>query len=283
MNGKLKEYGAITAGTLLMAVGIYFFKFPNNFSTGGVSGIATVLGEIFRSVSKGTIVTSVNIALLLIGFAVFGREFAFKTVYSSLLLSFAINLFEWIIPMNTPFTNQKFMELIISVGLCAFGSAVVFSQLASTGGTDIVAMILKKYTTVDIGKALFLSDAVIALSAWVVFDAETGLLSVFGLIIKAFFVDNIIDGINESKCVTIITKNADMICEYINNTLKRGATVFDCSGSYTNDSKKMVLAVLGRSEAALLKSFMQSRDKGAFMIINSSANIIGKGFRTSIN
>ncbi len=283
MKDKIKEYGAITLGTLVMAVGIYFFKFPNNFSTGGVSGIATVLGNVFTFVSKGTIVTSVNVALLLLGFAVFGRKFAFKTVYSSLLLSLSINLFEWIVPMNAPFTNQKFMELIISVGLGAFGSAVVFSQLASTGGTDIVAMILKKYTTVDIGKALFLSDAVIALSAWFVFDAETGLLSLFGLIIKAFFVDNIIDGINESKCAIIITKNADMICEYINNTLKRGATVFECSGSYTNDPKRMVLAVLGRSEAALLKSFMQSCDKGAFMIINSSANIIGKGFRTSIN
>lgn len=282
-GAKLREYMIVTAGTLIMACGIYFFKFPNNFSTGGVSGLATIFGALIPSVSKGTIVSVVNYALLLLGFMIFGKKFAIKTVYSSVLLSVAISVLEKCIPMSQPLTDQKLAELVVSVGLCAVGSALVFSQRASTGGTDIVAMILKKYTALNIGKALFCSDAVIAVSATFVFDIETGIFSVLGLLMKALLVDNVIDGMYESKCVTIITDMPDEICNFIKNELHRGATVSDCSGAYTNEPKRMILTVLSRSEAFRLKDYVHEIDRHPFVIIHNSSDIVGKGFRTTVN
>ena len=144
VSETIEEYFIISVGTLIMACGIYFFKFPNNFTTGGVSGMATILGKLIPQISKGVFVTGINIAFLIAGFTMFGKGFAFKTVYSSMLLSLSISAMEMIIPVYEPLTNQKFVELIVSVGLCAVGSSIVFSKRASTGGTDILAMILKK-------------------------------------------------------------------------------------------------------------------------------------------
>lgn len=151
---KLEEYAIISIGTLIMACGIYFFKFPNNFTTGGVSGLATILGKPFPAMSKGTFITGINAAFLIVGFLMFGRNFVFKTVYSSMLLSLSISAMEYFIPMTVPLTEQKFAELFISVGLYVVGSTIVFSKQASTGSTDILTMILQKFTAFDIGKML---------------------------------------------------------------------------------------------------------------------------------
>ena len=160
------------------------------------------------------------------------------------------------------------------------GSAVLFNEGASSGGTDIVAMILKKFTSLDIGKALLITDFILAAASFVIFDTETGLLSVFGLVMKAFMVDNVIESINLSKCFIIITSKDKEICEFINTELHRGATVSDCSGSFTGDKKKMIITVTRRPQAVMLKRFIKEIDPKAFSIITNSGDILGKGFRT---
>lgn len=277
----LKMYLIITVGTLMVAAGVYFFKFPNNFSTGGVSGISVILGHLSPKLSAGSYVLIINIILLIVGFIFIGTSFGVKTVYSSLLMSFSIWGLEKICPMTSPMTDQPFLELSFAVLLPAVGSAVLFNTGASTGGTDIAAMILKKYAKIDIGKALFLVDAVIAVTAGLVFGIETGLFSCLGLIAKAFFVDSVIESINTSKYFTIVTENPEPLLDFIMKELHRGATEStEFEGAYSKKKKTLILTVVNRMQAVRLKNFVHTNDKGAFMVISTSSDVIGKGFRT---
>ena len=260
MKGKVKDFLLLNFGVLLNVVGIYFFKFPNHFSTGGVSGLSIVLGNCIHFLSPATMVTIINILLLLIGFAVFGKGFGFRTTYTSLAMSFG-------------------MQLFFGMMLPAVGAAILFNINASTGGTDIVAMILKKYTSLNIGKALMLSDLIITLLGALTFGVETGLFSVFGLIIKSFLVDYVIESINMCKYFTIVCTKPEEICRYIMEQLGHGATVTEAHGAYTGEQRFIVLVVIRRYEAVQLRQKIREIDPSAFMMITNTSEIIGKGFR----
>ncbi len=281
-QSTFKSYLFMTLGAVIMAAGIYFFKFPNNFSTGGVSALSILLVPLLPGISAGQIMIFFNILLLVVGFLVFGRKFAFKTVYCSMLLSICTRVFELVFPMEAAFTDQKFLELIFAIGLTAVGSAILFNENASSGGTDIVAMILKKYSSLDIGKALLCSDAVLAVASAFVFDMETGMFSVLGLVMKAFVVDNVIDSINLTKCFQIITDKDKEICEFITKDLHRGATVSLCTGAFTHDDKRIIITVLNRPQAVALKQYIKSVDPKAFTVITNSSDVLGRGFRTIV-
>ncbi len=276
---NIREWICITAGILIMSAGIYFFKFPNHFSTGGVTGIAIVLGHYIPSITPGTLVTIINVALLILGFAVLGRSFGIRTVYASLLMSGTLQLLEVICPLEAPMTSQPLVELMFAVGLPAVGSAILFNLDASSGGTDILAMILRKYTALNIGVALLCSDIIITVSACFAFGMETGLFSILGLIIKSLFMDLVLDNLKTKKCFQIITSDPEPIAEYITGTLHRGATRLQGEGAYTHEGKSVLLAVVSRHEAVQLRNYIRSIDPAAFMIITSSTEIIGKGFR----
>lgn len=275
----LREYVLLTLGTLLMVVGIYFFKFPNHFSTGGVSGMSVILGHYFPAITPGDFVMIINMLLLLLGFAVFGRSFGVKTAYTSILMSVATWALERIIPLDAPLTSQPFMELIFAVGLPAVGSAILFNLDASSGGTDIVAMILRKYTSLDIGKALMCSDLVITLMACVAFGMETGLYSVLGLIIKSLLVDMVLENINTHKYFHIITTQPREIEAFITTTMNRGATELHGEGAYTHEGRTILLTVVNRREAILLRREVRRIDPHAFVLIMNTGEIVGKGFR----
>lgn len=282
--GVIASYSMISFGTVLMAAGIYFFKFPNHFSTGGVSSLAIILGRIVPLFSEGQYMAVANLLLLIIGLLVFGRNFAFKTVYCSVLLSILTRVFEVVLPLAQPLTNQKMLELVFAIGLTAAGSALIFNEQASSGGTDIVAMILKRFSSLNIGKALLCSDAVLAVCSFFIFDTETGMFSVLGLVLKALVVDNLIDGINLSKCFTIIADEdkAEVICEYIKTDLHRGATVCESQGAFRNEEKRMIITVLNRGQAILLKRYIAKTDPHAFTVITNSSDVLGKGFRVTV-
>lgn len=277
---NLKTFLLITFGTFIFAIGIYFFKFPNNFSTGGVSGISILLGRIFPSFSTADIMWIINIILLIIGFIILGRGFGVLTVYCSMLLSFLTWLLEKLVPLSKPLTDQPFLELCYGMMLPAVGSAILFNCNASSGGTDIVAMILKKYTSLDIGKALLVSDTLIAFSAMFVFDIRTGLFSLLGLAIKAFMVDSVIEGINLCKYFSIVTTHPEEICDYIIHKMNRSSTIVDATGAYSHEGCKVVMVACRRGEAVKLRAYVRSVDKKAFMFITNTSEIIGKGFRS---
>ena len=281
----LKQYGLITAGTLLVTAGVYFFKYPNNFSTGGVSGIAVIVNGLFPEISRGMVTTVINVGLLIIGWFLVGADFGVKTVYASLLMTFTLNLLEVVIPMSKPITTQPVMELLLGIFLPALGSSLLFSTGASTGGTDIVAMIIKKYTKTNISRALFFSDFLIVIACAFVFGPETGIFSFVGLASKAFFVNGIIDNIYTSKYCTIITdeEHEDAIVQFIMKKLGRGATVNkDFEGTYSGKRRIVILTVLNRSQARDLKEYVRKVDPHAFSIVTNTSEIIGKGFREPV-
>ncbi len=278
---NLIRFGILNAGTLIITIGVYFFKFPNDFSTGGVTGVSVVLTHYFPSLSASNFVTILNVALLILGFLVFGRGFGFMTAYSSLEMSFVLELLERFVPMDAPFTAEPLMELLFAVGLPAVGSAMLFEIDASNGGTDIVAMILKKYTSMDIGKALMASDLVITLMAGVAYGMEAGLFSLLGLIIKSTLLDFVMESFHMCKYFTIVTKNPDIICDYIIKTLNRSATRLEGQGAFTHEDETVVLTVMTRMQAIHLRRFIRQNDPKTFMMITNTSEIIGKGFRGS--
>lgn len=277
----LLDFLLITVGTLVSAVGIYFFKFPNHFSTGGVSGLSIILNGLFPAVKASYFVTGINIILLAIGLIVIGKGFGIRTIYASLLLSFSLQALETFVPLQGSITGEPMLDLCFSVLLPAAGSAVLFNVSASTGGTDIVAMILKKYTSLHIGTALFCVDFLIAAFSGIVFGLPIALFSLLGLLAKALVVDNVIESINLSKYFFIVTKTPDEICDYVQNQLHRSATVWYATGAYTHDSRSVVLTVLKRGQAVALQHYVRKCDPHAFVIISNTSEIIGKGFRST--
>ena len=274
----VREILFLTLGTALVALGVYFFKFPNNFSTGGVTGIAVILSSLFPAVTSSTFASVINLLFLVLGFLVLNRGFGIRTVYCSLLFSALLSGLEWLVPLSGPLTDEKLLELFFAIIFPALGSAILFNLEGSTGGTDILAMILKKYTSLDIGRALLCVDVLIAASTLIVFDVETGLCSLLGLALKSVLVDNVIESLNRKKSFILVTSHPNEVCQYITETLNRSATLWEGSGAYSHEKKWIVLTALSRAQAVALRRYLKSLDPQAFMLISNSSEIFGKGF-----
>lgn len=274
----LKEYGILTLASLIMIVGVYVFKFPNNFSFGGVTGLAIVLSK-YLSITPGIITFIINLFLLILGFTFLGKESGLRTVYACLLTSIGLSLAEVWFPIDKPLTNEPVLELIFAIFLPSVSAAILFNIGASAGGTELVAMILKKYTSWNIGTALFAVDLMIVIVSCIAFDVQTGLFSFCGLLAKSLVIDDVIENINLCKCFTIISTNPEPICDFIKDNLNRGATTYQAEGAYARTSKTVIITVLKRSQAVQLRNFIKHMDPEAFVTITNSSEIIGKGFR----
>lgn len=279
VKNSTNQFLIMTLGTVLLTVGVYFFKIPNGFSTGGVSGIGTILGKV-TAISPAKWISIINIALLIFGFIFLGRETGAKTIYCSVLFSALTWLLEIVKPMYSPLTDETFLELIYAMLLTSIGAAMIFNSGASSGGTDIVALLLKKYARIDVGKVLLAVDFLIAGSSFFVFGMKIGLFSMLGLFIKAFLVDSVIESLNSCKYFIVITDRSDEISKYIISKIHHGVTVTDAVGGYTNEKKQMVHTVCKRMEAIKLRSRVYEIDPHAFTIITTSSDIIGRGFRS---
>ena len=278
---KFSSFIIMTLGCILLATGVYFFKIPNGFATGGVTGIGTILAKFTSpGITAGAWIWILNIALLVLGFLVLGKETGFLTVYCSMLYSAITFVLEFILPVTSPLSNQPLMELVYAMLLTAIGSAMIFNTNASSGGTDIIALILKKYTSIDVGKALLVTDFIVAASAFVVFDIQTGLFSLLGVFAKAFIVVGVIESLNSCKYFVVITSKKDEIADYIINNMHHGVTVDSVIGYYTGDEKTMIHTVCKRIEAVKLRSKIKEIDPHSFIIITTSSEIIGRGFRS---
>lgn len=275
----LQDFIILNFGTLVTAVGSYFFKFPNNFSTGGVTGISVVLTHYFPNLSNGTIVSVINMALLVVGLLLLGKGFGFKTFYVTVAFSAMLKILEVVWPMTQPLTDQPFMELLLGVFLPAWGSAMLFNIGSSTGGTDIIAMIVKKYFKCHIGRALLIVDFFITLMTFVAFGPETGLFSMVGLVIRSFAVDLFLENMNTYKYFTIITDKPQEIYSYITDVLHRGATIYQAEGLYQHKDKTVIMTAQGKKQALHLQEVIRQKDPHAFVLVTNTSEVIGKGFR----
>jgi len=277
---KSKEYVIITAGIMLVVIGVYFFKFPNHFSIGGVTGAAIILSNLTGgNVSSGTIVLIANAILLIIGYIFLGKSFGNRTAYGTILLSISLKVLEYICPMHKPLTNQPTLELAFAVILPALGAAIIFNIGASTGGTDVIAMLLKKYSSLDIGRALLTSDLSLTLLTFPVFGVTIGLFSTLGLFLKSTLVDTIIENLNLNKYFTIVCENPKPIVDYIIKGINRSATVFDAKGAFSDKNRSIIITVMSRGQAVALRKFIKEQEPNAFILITNTSEIIGRGFR----
>ena len=277
-SNRIVSFLMMNLGCVLLAAGVYFVKIPNGFTTGGVSGMGTILGKI-TPISPAAWIWILNIGLLVLGFLFLGRQTGIKTVYCSMLYSALTYVWEKVVPVKEPLTDQPFLELAYAMLLTSIGAAIIFNCEASSGGTDIAALILKKFMKMDVGKALLIVDFIVAASAFVVFDIETGLYSLMGLFAKAFIVDGVIESFNTCKYFIVITSKREEISSYIMDNLHHGVTVNSVVGEFTKEEKTMIHTVCKRMEAIKLRNRVRQIDPNSFIIITTSSEIIGRGFR----
>lgn len=295
---EIVSYLIMTVGTILVAAGVYFFKAPNHFATGGVSGISIIIAK-FVPLNQSSLVMIINATLIIIGFIFLGRGCTVRTIFCSLMYSLENFLLEEFLPIDIipgtvqifdeagtliscTLTNQPVIELVFAMLLTGIGSAIMFNCKASSGGTDIVALILKKYTKINTGKALLITDAAIAFSTFFIFGVQAGLFSILGLFSKAFIVDGVIENIGKSKYITIITTMPEEIGKYITTVMKRDYTSYKATGGYTGAEKTVLITVCKRSEALKLKAKVKLIDSTSFVIITDANEILGKGFRETV-
>lgn len=276
---KVYDFILINTGILLVAAGIVVFKVPNNFATGGVIGISIIVNKIIPSFSIGTLMLVINIVLLIIGLLFSGLEFEIKTIYSTLVLSSVVWLGEKVYPLKKPLTGDTMLELFLAILLMAAGTAILFYQNASSGGTDIIAKIINQKTHWHIGKTLLIVDFIISVFAVYIFGFRIGLYSVLGVIIKGFLVDAVIEGLHSSKQIIIISSKPEEIRNFIIKNLRRGVTIYKAIGGNTNEEKQVLNTIMSTREAIKLRQYIMQIDNKAFIVVDSVSGIYGKGFK----
>lgn len=282
-----KNFLSMHIGIILIALSTYFILVPNHFVTGGMTGLSTILAQELTFLTQSQWLLLLNALVLILGFIFLGKSTGFFTVYcslgySGLMMVFeANNLVEKFSANGRTLTDEPFMELVVGITLYAIGTAIIFYAGASSGGMDIVALIIQKYTRMDVGRAVLSVNSIIAISSIFVFkNITTGILSLVGLFMNSFIIDTVIDNFNSCKYFIVITDKPELVSEYIMNTLHHGVTVTDAVGAYTLAKKGMVHTVCRRYEAIKLRQAIKQIDENAFIVITTSSEIIGKGFRS---
>ncbi len=268
------EYFYVIAGAAIVAVGFNAFLFPNQVASGGVSGISTILHGIFGW-NAGIVQYAFNIPLFIAGVLVLGKKFGVKSLVGTLALPLFVILTEdWNAWTYTPLLGAIFGGIFVGLGI-----GLVFKGKASTGGTDLLAQIITKYTGLTLGTSVLLIDGLIAISAAIVFDIEKGLYALIGLYVTTKTIDIIQLGFSQSKMVYIITNKQDEIRDAIYKEINRGVTKIPAVGGYTKSEKPVLMVVVYQTEFTKLKQIIQTVDPSAFVIVSDAYEVLGEGFK----
>lgn len=281
MKRKIFEYIGILIGALCIAMGLYFFWAPSDLAAGGVSGLAIVVKAIIPQVPIGIIIFCLDMIMFTIGFIFLGKSFGARSLLCSVEVSLIMTMLEFIWPEWLPISDDLLIILIFGSLLIALGQAIVFNLEASSGGTDIIAKIITKYTNLNIGTALMIADMVVVLLATSIFGLEKGLYAALGVLVTTHLIDYIISGINVQRYVMIIPSNVlngQKINEYIIQVLERGATHYYAEGGYSKDKKQVITTAIDRREFIRLKRYILEVDPQAFVTAQDLHEVIGEGF-----
>ena len=273
---KIKEYLLTTIGIALTAIALEYFFFPSDIAAGGVSGIGLVINKLI-GLDTSIVVLVLNILLFILAFLVLGKSFGSKSIYATIMLS----VFMWIIEkFFTPgvLTENMFLASFFGSIILGMGAAIVFHQGASTGGTSIIAAIISKFTPIGIGISVLLTDSFVCILAISIFGVDKGLFGFFSVILIGLVIDKFIDGFNRCKQVFIITSKEKDIVNHIIKNVDRGCTVLNGNGGYTGSDVKIIYTVLSSNEFIALKKDVKEIDPEAFVTVNESTEVLGKGF-----
>ncbi|MEG2353395.1 MAG: YitT family protein [Clostridium sp.] len=279
MKKQIKDYIVILIGVMLVAGGVYFFLMPNDIAAGGINGLAMVVNKFIPALPVGAVMFGIDLVLFIVAFTVIGANFGAKTIFASFSLSGTILVLEKLVPMTTTLTNDMFIELIFGIIIQAMGLALVFNADASTGGTDIIAKIINKYTKINIGKAILLADLVVVLLALIAFGFKSGLYSLFAVILNGLVIDKVIEGLNVCMEIKVVSPEIEKIEKFILDELGRGATRYYGMGSYSKKDMEILLAILDRNEFIKLKNYIKEVDPAAFVSVTEAYDTLGEGFK----
>lgn len=268
-----RELLTITLGTSIVAAAVFFFLIPSHVSVGSISGLAIVLGNFFP-IPISALTMILNIGLLILGFLFVGREFGAKTVYTSILLPSVLALLEHLFPNNGSMTGDPFLDTLCYVFVVSIGLAMLFHQNASSGGLDIAAMLLNKYTHMELGAAMSLAGMCVALSSAFVYDKKTVILSILGTYLNGIVLDHFILGFNIKKRVCIVSEKEEAIRQFILHELHSGATIYEAIGAYHLEQRREIITIVDRHEYAKLMSYIAKTDSDAFVTVYTVNKII---------
>ncbi len=274
----IKRFIIINIGLFIVAFGFVIFLLPSNLAVGGVSGLAMVIKHYFPSINYGVMVFIFSAILIILSFFLIDADFGSYTIYCSIAISIMMGLMEKYWNFGVLFPNDLMITLISGILLCGGGMAIVFYQNASTGGTDILAKIINKYTHIDIGKSLFLADALITIAAGITFSPKIGIYAFFGILLNSVVIDRVIAGFEVKSQSLIISSKHEEILDYIINNLERGATCLSVVGGYSGEGKTMINVVLSKKEYIKLKQVVREIDPRAFITMHYTHEVLGEGF-----
>ncbi|WP_244833642.1 YitT family protein [Clostridium sp. BJN0001] len=272
----LKEYIFITIGVCFDIISLEYFFFPNSIANGGVTGLALIVNSLFK-INTGIVMLICNVILFILAFVFIGGRFGIKSVYAAFTLTFGIVVFEKFL-VSMPVTDNLILASIFGSLILSIGTALMYSQNATTGGTSITAKLLSKYFHIDFGKGLLISDSIVVLLALYTFGVELGLFGLISIYITGTLIDKLIYGFNLSKQIMIFTSREKLISNYIIKNISRGCTVFYGKGGFTGKNTCMVLTILKRSQFIKLKKFIKENDPKAFITVAETTEVLGKGF-----
>ena len=262
----IKETSILTVAVALIAAAVYFFLVPSHASVSSISGLGIVLSN-FIPLPLSAITMILNVVLLIIGFFTCGREFGVKTVYTSVMLPLFLGVFERIFPDFGSMTNSQELDVLCYILVVSVGLSILFNRNASSGGLDIVAKIMNKYLHMDLGKAMSLSGMCVALSAALVYDKKTVVLSVLGTYFNGLVLDHFIFDHNIKRRVCIITKKEEELRQFIIHDLHSGATIYESIGAYNMEKRNEIITIVDKGEYQKLMNYMNREDPKAFITV----------------
>ena len=268
----VKETVILTVAVAIIAAAVYFFLVPSHTSVSSISGLGIVLSN-FVPLQLSAITMILNVVLLIIGFFTCGREFGVKTVYTSVMLPLFLGLFEIIFPNFGSMTDSQELDVLCYILVVSVGLSILFNRNASSGGLDIVAKIMNKYLHMELGKALSLSGMCVALSAALVYDKKTVVLSILGTYFNGIVLDHFIFDNNIKRRVCIITKKEEELRQFIIHDLHSGATIYEAIGAYNMEKRREIITIVDKGEYQKLMKFINQEDPKAFITVYNVSNM----------
>lgn len=268
----IKEALILTIAVAIIAAAVYFFLAPSHTSVSSISGLGIVLSN-FVPLPLSAITMILNVVLLVIGFLTCGREFGAKTVYTSIMLPLFLGLFEVIFPNFQSMTGSQELDVLCYILVVSIGLSILFNRNASSGGLDIVAKIMNKYLHMELGRAMSLSGMCVALSAALVYDKKTVVLSILGTYFNGIILDHFIFDHNRKRRVCIITEKEEELRQFIIQELHSGATIYEAIGAYNFEKHNEIITIVDNSEYQKLIDFINREDPKAFITIYNVSNM----------
>ena len=267
-----KEAAILTGAVAIIAAAVYFFLVPSHTSVSSISGLGIVLSN-FVPLPLSAITMVLNTVLLIIGFFTCGREFGAKTVYTSVMLPVFLRLFERLFPDFGSMTGSQELDVLCYILVVSVGLSILFNRNASSGGLDIVAKIMNKYLHMELGKAMSLSGMCVALSAALVYDKKTGVLSILGTYFNGMVLDHFIFDNSIKRRVCIITEKEEALRQFIINDLHSGATMYEAIGADNFEKHNEIITIVDKSEYQKLMNFINREDPKAFVTIYNVSSV----------